>query len=62
MPGWRDYLDAANGFLRDRFVYSSMHPYMPVTGAVAWCHEHLHAEVFDMVMRENALKLLHLPA
>lgn len=60
MAGWRDYVDAANGFLQDRFVFSSMHPYVPLTGAVAWCTEHLRPEVMGKVMRENALRLLRL--
>jgi len=60
MPGWRDYLDAANGFLQDRFLYSSMHPYVSVTGAVAWCRRNLRPDVFAKVMRENAVRLLGL--
>jgi predicted TIM-barrel fold metal-dependent hydrolase len=60
MPGWRDYLDAANGFLQDRFLYASMHPYVPLTGAVAWCREHLSPDAFRKVTRENAVRLLAL--
>lgn len=62
MPGWRDYVDAANGFLQDRFVYASMHPYVPLAGAVAWCRERLEPAAFEKVMRGNALRLLGLDA
>ena len=62
MPGWRDYVDGANGFLQDRFVYASMHPYVPLAGAVAWCRERLGPAAFEKVMRGNALRLLGLEA
>jgi len=60
MPGWRDYVDAANGFLQDRFIFASMHPYIPVTGAVEWCRSKLLPEVFPKVMGGNARRLLDL--
>jgi uncharacterized protein len=60
MPGWRDYVDAANGFLQDRFVYASMHPYVPLTGAVVWCRERFTTDTFHKVMRGNALRILGL--
>lgn len=36
MPGMDDYIRAANGFLADRFVYSSCFPFCPVKGYFEW--------------------------
>ncbi len=29
MPGWRDYVDAANGYLQDRFLFGTAYPALP---------------------------------
>ena len=34
MPGWRDYFEAANGFLSERFLYASSYPFLPIVGAL----------------------------
>lgn len=29
LPGWRDYVDAANGYLQDRFLFGTAYPALP---------------------------------
>jgi len=36
MPGMRDYVDAANGFLRDRFIYGTSFPLCPIKSYRDW--------------------------
>lgn len=59
LPGARDYIDAANGFLRDRLVFGSAYPFMPLDEAVA-CYNGLafKPEVLAGVMGGNAARLL----
>ncbi len=36
MPGMRDYISAADGFLADRFLYGSSYPFTPVKDYAKW--------------------------
>lgn len=61
MPGMEDYLRAANGFLRDRFIYASSFPFCPVQGYAEWFRTlPLAPETFDRVMGANAMEFLGL--
>lgn len=61
MPGWQDYVTAANYFLQDRFLFASSYPFLPVQG----CVEAFHAmpfrpEVLSKLLYNNAAGLLGL--
>ena len=61
MPGMEDYLRAADGFLRDRFIYASSFPFCPVKGYADWFRTlPLAPETFHRVMGANAAEFLGL--
>ena len=61
MPGMRDWIDAANGFLADRFLYGSSYPFTPVKEYAAWFRGlPFRPEVMDRLMYRNAAGLLGL--
>ncbi len=61
MPGWKDYVDAADGFLADRMLYASSFPFCPVQGYKEWFESlPIRAENKDKVMEGNARRLLGL--
>lgn len=61
MPGALDYINAANGFMADRFLFGSAYPVLPLPEAV---HEFLKfplkSDVVDRVLYANAARLLRL--
>lgn len=61
MPGALDYVDAANGFLADRFLFGSAYPLLPTDAAVrAFLRFPVKDEVVDRVMYANAARILRL--
>lgn len=61
MPGMRDWIDAANGFLADRLLYASSYPFTPVKEYADWFRAlPLRPEVLDRLMYRNAAGLLGL--
>lgn len=61
MPGMRDYVDAANGFLQDRFVYASSYPLCPIRQYADWFRTlPIAADVLPKVTYGNAARLLRL--
>lgn len=61
MSGWRDYVDAANGFLQDRFLYGSAYPILPIGPCVARFKEMFPDEkIRTKLFAENASRLLGL--
>jgi uncharacterized protein len=59
MPGATDYINAANGFLADRFLFASAYPLLPVTEVVAkFLKFNLKEDVLDRVLYKNAAKVL----
>ncbi len=61
MPGMRDYLDAANGFLQDRFIYASSYPLCPIKQYADWFMTlPIEPEVRSKLTYANAAKLLKL--
>lgn len=61
MPGWQDYVTAANYFLQDRFLFASSYPFLPVQGCVeAFCKMPFRPEVLPKLLYENAAALLGL--
>lgn len=61
MPGMRDYIDAINGFLGDRFIYGSSYPFLPVDACVKWFRSlPIRPEVMPRVLHHNASDLLGL--
>lgn len=61
MPGWEEYVKAADGFLADRMLYASSFPFCPVKGYKSWFERlPLKPENLDKVMGANARRLLGL--
>lgn len=62
MPGMRDYIDAINGFLGDRFIYGSSYPFLPLDACLAWFRSlPIAAGAMQRVLHDNAARLLKLP-
>jgi predicted TIM-barrel fold metal-dependent hydrolase len=61
MPGMRDYIDAANGFLQDRFLYASSYPLCPIRQYAEWFLTlPIAPEVLPKIAYGNAARLLGL--
>ena len=61
MPGWEEYVKAANGFLSDRMLYASSFPFCPVLGYKQWFEQlPISADNLRKVMGGNAKRLLKL--
>jgi predicted TIM-barrel fold metal-dependent hydrolase len=61
MPGHREYVEAADGFLADRFLYGSSYPYTPVKDYADWYRElPISAKNMRKTGYENAARLLGL--
>ena len=62
MPGAQDYINAANGFLADRFLFGTAYPLLPLKdGIEAFLRFPLKESVIDRVLYKNAAELLGLP-
>jgi predicted TIM-barrel fold metal-dependent hydrolase len=63
MAGMRDYVDAINGFLGDRFIYGSSYPFLPIDAYADWFRSlPIRPDVLPRVMHDNAAELLALDA
>ena len=63
MPGMRDYIDAANGFLQDRFLYASNYPFNCVRAYAEWFGSiGIDPTVMDKIRYRNARRFLNLEA
>jgi len=61
MPGAVDYINAANGFLADRFLFGTAYPLLPFDAALeAFLRFPLKESVVDRVLYANAAELLGL--
>lgn len=61
MPGMRDYIDAANGFLRDRFIYATSFPLCPIKGYRDWFERlPLTPEARHAALQDNPARFLGL--
>ena len=61
MPGMRDYIDAANGFLRDRFIYATSFPLCPIKSYRDWFETvPLTPEARRAALYDNAARFLGL--
>lgn len=56
--GWRDYVDAGNGFLRDRLLFGSSFPFLPLVPAVERFRELFRPEVLPGLLGRNAERLV----
>ena len=59
-PGMADYAMAANYLLRERVIFSSAYPIMPLMGAKKGYEAQLREEVRPLVFGENAARFLRL--
>ena len=59
-PGGKDYIEAANYMIPNKFLYGSAYPCVDVEGSVAYYLEHLRPEVVEDVMYRNAARFLGL--
>lgn len=60
VAGGRDYLEAANYMLYDKFLYGSAYPCVDIEGSVAYYLRHLRPEVVEDVMYGNAMRFFGL--
>ena len=61
MPGATQYVEAANGFLRDRVFFGSSYPFLPFDEAIAfYTRLPFKPDVLPAVMGSNAARLLKL--
>ena len=61
MPGWEEYVKAADGFLADRMLYASSFPFCPISGYKQWFESlPIRAANLERVMGGNARTLLGL--
>lgn len=61
LPGAREYVDAANGFMAERFLFGSAYPFSALDDAVRFMHAlPFRPEVRELVMHGNARRLLGL--
>ena len=61
MPGMNDYINAANGFLADRFLYASSYPFVSASGYAEWFRKlPIRPELLDGIMYGNAARFLGL--
>ena len=59
VPGWQQYVEAANTFLGDRLLYGSSYPFMPFHGAVEFYRAAPFApDVIQGVLGGNARRVL----
>lgn len=58
MPGWRDYVDAANGYLQDRFLFATAYPALPFEETVdRFLTLPFRDDVRDKLLYANAARL-----
>lgn len=63
MPGWEEYVKAADGFLSDRMLYASSFPLCPVREYKSWFESlPIREENLRKIMGGNACRLLGIPA
>ena len=61
MPGWEDYVRAADSYLADRMLYASSFPFCPVREYKTWFESlPIRADNLAKVMGGNACRLLKL--
>lgn len=61
MPGMKDYIDALNGFLEDRFLYGSSYPLCPIKEYADWFLTlPIRPEVLGKALYANAARVLKL--
>ncbi|MFS8975221.1 amidohydrolase family protein [Cupriavidus necator] len=61
MPGWEEYVKAADTFLADRMLYASSFPFCPVRDYKDWFQQlPIRAANLEKVMGGNAQRLLNL--
>lgn len=60
--GWRDYVDAGNGFLQDRFLFGTSFPFVPLLEAVKRFKALFRPEVLPKLMAGNAMRILNMTA
>ncbi|MBI3043374.1 MAG: amidohydrolase [Betaproteobacteria bacterium] len=63
MPGARDYVDAVNGFLSNRFLFGTAYPFVSLKSAVdRFLQLGIKEEFLDDVLYANAARILRLNA
>ena len=61
-PGRMHYVEAANGYLRDRMLFGTAYPYTPLKETLdKFLQLPLEREVQELMLYRNAQRLLHLP-
>lgn len=61
LPGAREYVDAANGFLAERLLFGSAYPFSALDDAMRFMKGFpLRPEVLELVLHGNAQRLLRL--
>jgi predicted TIM-barrel fold metal-dependent hydrolase len=58
--GWRDFVDAGNGYLQDRFIFATDYPYVPLRPAVDRFAGMFNEAVLPKLFWRNAQRVLGL--
>jgi uncharacterized protein len=59
LPGWQMYVEAANGYLRDRFLFGTAYPALPFKETVdRFLQLPFREDVLERVLHGNAARLL----
>ncbi len=62
LPGWQMYVEAANSYLQDRFLFGTAYPALPFKETVdRFLRMPLASGVVDKIMHGNAERLLAMP-
>jgi len=55
-PGCMEYVEAANGKLRDKLIFASGYPFVSIGAALGWVQLHIRPEVLSSILAENAIR------
>jgi predicted TIM-barrel fold metal-dependent hydrolase len=61
LPGHDDYVQAANGFLSDRFLFATAYPFCPPQAYTKWFRSlPINDEAMEKILSKNAIRILGL--
>lgn len=61
MPGMREMLQAMSGYLKERFIYGSSYPFLPVDACLAWFQRlPIAPDALPYLVHHNAQRILTL--
>lgn len=62
LPGMDEYIQAANGFMRDRFLFGTAYPLCPLVEYTKWFLDlPIKPEIMESILYRNAARILNMP-